>query len=212
MIAESIIAVVIAYLLGAIPFAYIAGRLKKGIDIRKVGGGNVGTTNTLREVGTGAGLLVLAGDIAKGALAILVAQWLGVSLIIVFIAGLAAVVGHNWSIFIKFGGGKGGAAVIGVFLALIPVYTLAAFVIMVLTAFLTSNLRLSMMAGFIVLPFLMWGFGEPGNIIAYSVGLPLFTGLRILPSIIKGAKDPQARKNFIVDKEYTPWQKKKKPK
>jgi hypothetical protein len=66
-----------------------------------------------------------------------------------------------------------------------------------------------MMAGFIALPFILWGFGEPGNIIAYSVGLPLLTGLRILPSIIRGAKDPEARKNFIVDKEYTPWQKKR---
>ena len=209
MVAQSVLAIVIAYLLGAVPFAYIAGRLKKGVDIRKVGGGNVGATNTLREVGTGAGLLVLAADILKGALAILIAQWLGVSLIIVFVAGLAAVIGHNWSVFIKFGGGKGGATVIGVFLALVPVPAAIAFGVMVLAAFLTSNLRLSMMAGFIALPFLLWGFGEAGSIIAYSVGLPFLTGLRILPSIVRGAKDPQARKNFIVDKEYTPWQKKK---
>ena len=209
MILQSILAIVIAYLSGAIPFAYIAGRLKKGIDIRQAGGGNVGATNTLREVGTGAGLLVLAADILKGALAILTAQWLGVSVIIVFIAGLAAVVGHNWSVFIKFSGGKGGATVIGIFLALAPVSAAIAFGIMILVAFLTSNLRLSMVAGFIALPFIMWGFGEPGNIIAYSAALPLLTGLRMLPSIIRGAKDPQARKNFIVDRDYTPWQKKK---
>lgn len=209
MILQSILAIVIAYLSGAIPFAYIAGRLKKGIDIRQAGGGNVGATNTLREVGTGAGLLVLAADILKGALAILTAQWLGVSVIIVFIAGLAAVVGHNWSVFIKFSGGKGGATVIGIFLALAPVSAAIAFGIMILVAFLTSNLRLSMVAGFIALPLIMWGFGEPGNIIAYSAALPLLTGLRMLPSIIRGAKDPQARKNFIVDRDYTPWQKKK---
>jgi glycerol-3-phosphate acyltransferase PlsY len=210
MIIESILAIIIAYLLGAIPFAYIAGRLKKGVDIRNMGGGNVGTTNALREIGTGTGLLVFAGDVLKGVLAILVAQWLGVSIIIVFIAGLAAVIGHNWSVFIKFGGGKGGATVIGIFLALAPVATAIAFGIMLIVAFLTSNLRLSMMAGFIALPFILWGFGEPGNIIAYSVVLPILVGLRIIPSIVKGAKDPQARKNFIVDKDYTPWQKKKK--
>jgi glycerol-3-phosphate acyltransferase PlsY len=210
MIIESILAIIIAYLLGAIPFAYIAGRLKKGVDIRNMGGGNVGTTNALREIGTGTGLLVFAGDVLKGVLAILIAQWLGVSIIIVFIAGLAAVIGHNWSVFIKFGGGKGGATVIGIFLALAPVATAIAFGIMLIVAFLTSNLRLSMMAGFIALPFILWGFGEPGNIIAYSVVLPILVGLRIIPSIVKGAKDPQARKNFIVDKDYTPWQKKKK--
>ena len=105
MIIESILAIVIAYILGAVPFAYIAGHLKKGVDIREVGGGNVGTTNVLREIGTGAGLLVFAGDVVKGVFAILIAQWLGVSFIIVFIAGLAAVIGHNWSIFIRFSGG-----------------------------------------------------------------------------------------------------------
>jgi len=210
MIAESILSIVVAYLLGAIPFAYIAGRLTKGVDIRRVGGGNVGTTNVLREVGTASGLLVFAGDVLKGVLAILIAKWLGVSIVIVFIAGLAAVVWHNWSVFIGFGGGKGGATTIGVFFALVPVYTAVIFGIMLLVAFLTSNLRLSMVAGFIVLPFLLWGFGEPGNIIAYSVGMPLLSGLRSIPSIIRGAKDPQARRNFIVDKDYTPFQKKRK--
>jgi glycerol-3-phosphate acyltransferase PlsY len=209
MVAESILSIVIAYLLGAIPFAYVAGRLKKDIDIRYAGGGNVGATNVLREVGTGAGLLVLAADILKGTLAVLIAKWFGVNMLVVFIAGLAAVIGHNWSIFIGFDGGKGGATTIGVFFALVPLYTVAIFGVMILVAFLTSNLRLSMVAGFIALPFLLWGFGEPGSIIAYSIGLPLLAGLRMIPSIVKGAKDPQARKNFIVDKDYTPWQKKR---
>jgi glycerol-3-phosphate acyltransferase PlsY len=209
MVAESILSIVIAYLLGAIPFAYVAGRLKKDIDIRYAGGGNVGATNVLREVGTGAGLLVLAADILKGTLAVLIAKWFGVNMLVVFIAGLAAVIGHNWSIFIGFDGGKGGATTIGVFFALVPLYTVTIFGVMILVAFLTSNLRLSMVAGFIALPFLLWGFGEPGSIIAYSIGLPLLAGLRMIPSIVKGAKDPQARKNFIVDKDYTPWQKKR---
>jgi glycerol-3-phosphate acyltransferase PlsY len=188
MIAESILSIVVAYLLGAIPFAYIAGRLTKGVDIRRVGGGNVGTTNVLREVGTASGLLVFAGDVLKGVLAILIAKWLGVSIVIVFIAGRAAGGGHNWSVFIGVGGGKGGATTIGVFFALVPGYTAVIFGIMLLVAFLTSNLRLSMVAGFIVLPFLLWGFGEPGNIIAYSVGMPLLSGLRIIPSIIREQK------------------------
>ncbi len=207
---ESAAAIIAAYLLGAIPFAYIAGRLKKGVDIRRVGGGNVGTTNVLREVGTATGLLVFAGDVLKGVMAILVAKWLGVPLIIVFVAGLAAVIGHNWSVFIKFSGGKGGATTIGVFLALAPVYAAIAFGIMIITALLTSNLRLSMVAGFICLPFILWGFAQAGSLIAYSIVLPLLSGLRILPSIVKGAKDPNARKNFIIDKDYTPFQKKRK--
>jgi len=116
MLAIGIIAVVIGYLLGSIPFAYIAGRLMKGVDIWQVGGKNVGTLNTMREVGTVTGLAVLIADMGKGALAVLIAQWLGVSLVFVFIVGFAVVVGHWWPIFLKFSGGKGAAATIGCFL------------------------------------------------------------------------------------------------
>lgn len=78
MVAGIILAVVIGYLLGSIPCAYIAGRLAKGVDIRKVGGGNVGALNVMREIGTAAGLAVFLADAAKGSLAVLVARWLGV--------------------------------------------------------------------------------------------------------------------------------------
>ena len=82
-----ILAIVIAYLLGSIPFAYIMGRLVKGVDIRQVGGGNMGAVNTMREIGPIPGFTVLLADMAKGALAILVAQWLDIPLFWVFVAG-----------------------------------------------------------------------------------------------------------------------------
>ena len=106
MMLDTIIAVIIGYLLGSIPFAYIAGRLKKGVDIRQVGGGNMGALNTMREVGVTIGFAVLAADIAKGLVAVLVAQWLGLSLIWVFVVGFAAVAGHNWPIFVGLGEAK----------------------------------------------------------------------------------------------------------
>ena len=80
-----LLAVLVGYLLGAFPSAYIAARIVKGRDIRQVGGGNMGTLNTLREVGFVPGLLVFSTDVAKGALAILAAKWLGVNEIIIFI-------------------------------------------------------------------------------------------------------------------------------
>jgi hypothetical protein len=95
MVLESLLAVLVGYLLGAFPSAYIAARIVKGRDIRQVGGGNMGTLNTLREVGFIPGLLVFMADAAKGALAILAAKWLGVNEIIIFIAGLASVAGHS---------------------------------------------------------------------------------------------------------------------
>lgn len=210
MLAESAVAILAGYLLGAIPFAYFAGRLFKKVDIRLAGGGNVGATNVMREVGTAAGIGVLAADIAKGAAAVLLAKALGVPEIVVFIAGFAAVVGHNWSVFLKFGGGKGGAASIGVLWGLIPpVASAIMFGIMLLAAFATSNLRLSLGVGFFCLPFMLWGFGAQVSLIVYSIALPLFSGLRALPSIIKGARNPEERKNFFIDKDHKPWQKKK---
>jgi len=210
MVAESVAAVVIGYLLGSIPFAYIAGRLLKGLDIRRVGGGNVGATNVMREVGTTAGIIVFAADVAKGALAVLVARWLVPdSLLPAFFAGLAAVVGHSWSVFLKFSGGKGGATTIGVFWGLAPVAAAIVFAIMLAAAFLTSNLRLATAVGFVFMPFILWGFGEETSIIVYSIALPLFTSLRALPAVIKSLRNPAERKNFIIDKEHKPWQRKK---
>lgn len=210
MVAESALAVIIGYLLGSIPFAYITGRLVKGVDIRRVGGGNIGATNVLREVGTAAGIAVLIADIAKGTVAVLVAHWLGISLPVVFVAGLAAVVGHSWPIFLRFSGGMGGATTIGVFFALVPAECAISFGIMLLVAFATSNLRLAMGVGFIFLPFIIWGFGGGLDIIIYSIALPLFTSLRVAPTVIKSLRNPQERKSLIFDRQYKPWQRKRK--
>jgi glycerol-3-phosphate acyltransferase PlsY len=210
MIAESIVAVLAGYLLGAIPFAYIAGRLFKKVDIRRMGGGNVGATNVMREVGAAAGIGVFVADVAKGAAAVLLAKWLvSSSMIPAFLAGFAAVAGHSWSVFLKFSGGKGGATTIGVFWALALMPSAIIFGVMLLAAFITSNLRLAMGVGFVCLPFILWGFGAGTSLIIYSIALPLFTGLRALPSIIKGARNPEERKNFLIDKDHKPWQSKK---
>jgi len=210
MVVESALAVIIGYLLGSIPFAYIAARLVKGVDIRKVGGGNIGALNVMREIGTAAGIGVLIADIAKGAIAVLIAQWLDVSLIVVFIAGFAAVVGHNWPIFLKFSGGRGGATTLGVLSALAPIAFAISFGVIVLVVLATSNFRLAMGVGFVLLPFIIWGFGGEPSLIVYSVALPFFTGLRAMPAIIRSLTSAEDRKSLIVDRKHTWWQRKRK--
>jgi len=111
---------VIAYLLGSIPSAYIAVRRKKGIDIRSTDTGNVGAGSTFRVVGVRDGIIVLLADMGKGAAAIFAAQALGVPQVWVLGAGVAAIVGHTYPVFIGFRGGQGAATIIGVFLALTP--------------------------------------------------------------------------------------------
>ena len=98
---------ILGYLLGSIPTAYIAGRLLRGRDIRQMGDGNVGAQNAFRQLGAKVGITVGIIDIGKGALAVLIAQAAGIPLVAVLITGAAAVVGHNWPVFLGVRGGRG---------------------------------------------------------------------------------------------------------
>lgn len=209
MAGVAVLAVIVAYLLGSIPFSYIAGRLLKGIDIRQVGGGNAGALNTMREVGTAAGFGVLFADIAKGALAVLIARWLGLSLIFVFIAGFAAVVGHNWPVFLHFRGGKGAATTLGVLLVLAPIELLISFAIVVIVVLVTSNVTFSLTIGLPFLPLIIWLFGGADSLIFCSLALVLFLGLRYLPYARRAFASAKSKKDFIIDRRYKPWQSRK---
>jgi glycerol-3-phosphate acyltransferase PlsY len=206
-----VLALVLGYLLGSIPFAYLAARLVKKVDIRKVGGGNVGTLNTMREIGPLPGLLVLLADMGKGALAVLIAQWLGLHLYWAFAAGFMAVVGHNWPVWLKFRGGQGLATTMGVLLAFSPIPFAICFGVMLLGVSITSNVRLSAIFGFIFLPPLIWVFGGELSVLLYSIALPVFCMLKAIPrfqtDVDKAGKE---KKNLIFDRDYTPWQTKRK--
>lgn len=126
---QTIIAIAAAFLLGGIPFALIAGKVLKGIDIRNEGSGNLGATNAFRVLGPAPGIAVLVADGAKGAAAVLLAKHLmgGVgdpaSFVVPVLCAPAAMAGHTWTVFARFRGGKGVAAGAGAFLALAPLAT-----------------------------------------------------------------------------------------
>jgi glycerol-3-phosphate acyltransferase PlsY len=118
---------VIGYLLGSIPTGYLVIRLIRGEDIRRHGSGRTGGTNAMRAGGVGAGALTMIGDVLKGYAAVIVARWLAgpaaMASLVAFVsalAGLAAVIGHNWSIFLGFKGGAGTAPNIGASMAFWP--------------------------------------------------------------------------------------------
>ena len=106
--------VLLGYFLGAIPTAYIASRLLRGEDIRQMGDTNMGAANTFRQLGVKAGTAVFFIDAGKGELAILIAQAANTPQVVVLITGAAAVIGHNWPVFIGFRGGRGESTTIGV--------------------------------------------------------------------------------------------------
>ena len=165
----------IAYLLGSIPFAYIIGKLS-GLDVRKVGDRNVGTFNIFRHAGLIAGIATLIADVGKGALAIVIANALSGHELVVFGAGVAAVIGHNWPVFLHFRGGRGLAVVIGALLALLPIEMLIAAAIGIAVLVVTRNSVWFGVALFIPLVVLCWLFGESLSLLIYSAALPCLAG------------------------------------
>lgn len=210
MILNTVIAIVIGYLLGSIPFAYIAGRLKKGVDIRRVGTGNMGAVNVMRQVGTMIGYAVFIADIAKGLLAVFIAQWLGLSLTWVLVAGFAAVAGHNWPVFLGFRGGRGGATAIGVFLAIVPLEFVLSFALTFVVVLITSNPGLGLGIGLVFLPLIIWQLNGSGILITYALALSIFLGIRCLLAERKRATSGADIKNqLFFSKEYHFWQTRK---
>ncbi|MGD0352299.1 MAG: glycerol-3-phosphate acyltransferase [Dehalococcoidia bacterium] len=174
--ALSVLSIIIAYLLGSIPFAYIIGKLS-GLDVRQVGDKNVGTFNVFRHAGMGAGIATLVAEVGKGALAIVAAKLFSVNELVVFGAGVAAVIGHNWPVFLHFRGGRGLAVVIGALLALLPIEMLIAAAISLLVLYATRNTIWFGVAMFIPLVLLCVLFKERISLIIYSVVLPCLAGL-----------------------------------
>jgi len=109
-----------AYLLGSVPAAYLAGRWSRGIDIRQYGDGNVGTTNLMRLTSKSVAIPVFIFDLGKGALMVWIAQRLGLDTTQQVTVGVAAVIGHNWPVFLRFNGGRGIFTSLGVISVLVP--------------------------------------------------------------------------------------------
>jgi glycerol-3-phosphate acyltransferase PlsY len=208
LVIKIIAAIIIGYLLGAIPFAYIIARAKKGIDIRDKGSRNVGALAAWRETGPAFGIIALCADVGKGVLTIYAARWLGLDIIWICAAGFAAVVGHNWPVFLKFHGGKGASTIMGVLLALMPAQFAIGLGIAILIIIPTSNIRLGMI-GLACIPLIAWLFHKPAEYIYYSLFLILFlaayTLLGLRAELARGGEN----RGLIVDRKYTFWQTKK---
>lgn len=147
----TVAAVVFAYVLGSLPTGLWLGLRFRGVDIRERGSRNIGATNTLRVLGKGLGAVALVGDMAKGAVPVLVAGYLSPWEQAPLVCGLAAIAGHTWSVFLKFRGGKGVATSAGVFLSLAPVPTLIAVAAFLVVLSLTRMVSASSITSALVL-------------------------------------------------------------
>src|SRR6056297_2011671 len=150
-----IIVLLFSYLLGSIPNGYIFGKQFAEKDIRNYGSGNVGATNVARVAGYKVGLLVAILDITKGFLSVYIAKSFLLpeySMAFVFTAAILAIIGHNWSIFLSFQGGKGVATSVGVILSLFPLSFIVLFIVWVTMIILTKMVSIGSILGAISLP------------------------------------------------------------
>ncbi len=144
-----------AYLVGSVPFGYLIGRAR-GVDVRTVGSKNIGATNVYRTVGKGWGLLAFLCDFLKGLLPTLAALRWGGDADLPVCVGLACVVGHTLTVFMRFRGGKGVATAFGMMIALLPYPTLAAFGVFVVTVWLSHYISLGSILAAATLGALAW--------------------------------------------------------
>ncbi len=169
--------IILGYLLGSIPTAYIAGRHLRNQDIRRIGDGNMGAANAFRELGPAAGIIVGVIDAAKGVLVILLARAAGVSLPFTFLAGLSVLIGHNFPVFLGFRGGRGESSLIGELLVLMPQPMLIMAIPAVVTLVLSHNVVLTSAVLFVPVVLLSWWFGITLPLIAFCVALMIFVAL-----------------------------------
>jgi acyl phosphate:glycerol-3-phosphate acyltransferase len=161
MIPQFIAVVVVGYLLGSIPFGLIISKLKTGVDIRQHGSGKTGATNVIRTAGTKLGMLTIVLDVAKAAVAVLVAtviirgsgtvtigtmsiHWMHIAQVS---AGMAAVAGHNWPVFARFKGGRGVTAYFGTLFAIYPPVGIFGAQVLAITALRSRHMSLGSMLG-----------------------------------------------------------------
>ena len=195
-----VIAIVIAYLVGSIPAAYIVTRLLTGKDIRRLGGGNVGARNVFQEVGLAPAIAVGIFDVGKGAAAVAIAQWLlGAPPLFVLLAGLAAVAGHIWSIYLKFTGGNGLAPTMGVLSVLMPRELLIALAITVVLIVFTRNTILSVNISLLSVPVSTWLLEKLWLFVVFSIVLIIMLVLHFLPTAKAALVKAGSREKFFAE-------------
>lgn len=157
----------ISYLLGSIPFGYIIVRVSKGGDIRETGSGNIGATNVYRK-SRWAGVTTLLLDAGKGYLAVMIATWMSGDGVWTGIAAMCVVVGHVFTVWLRFRGGKGVATGCGAYLAMAPAAVATTLVVFILAIVFTRYISAASIAATVLFPLFAWLYGCPATIVAWT--------------------------------------------
>lgn len=198
-----VLIIISCYLLGSIPFGYIVGKLFKKVDIREFGSGNIGATNALRILGPLLASFVVIGDIGKGIFSIYLVQYFNIdNLLILTIAGLAVICGHDWSLFLGFKGGKGIATTFGVVFALNPTISILALIIWGVVVITTRYVSLSSIFAVISIFIFTILFKQPYEYIIFSAIIMILGIFKHKENIerLKSKKERKIGEKIIIKK------------
>jgi acyl phosphate:glycerol-3-phosphate acyltransferase len=177
--------IIVAYLIGSIPFALILARRWGAADLRSVGSGNLGAANVMRASGLAAGVLVAALDMAKGAASVWLAARVSTGEAVPAAAGLAAIVGHIYPVWLRFRGGKGVATACGVFAVLTPLAIPPALAVFTAIVWLTKYISLGSVVASVVLPSLAYALGSPTPSVLAAIGASIIIVFRHRSNVLR---------------------------
>jgi len=186
MVGGFILLILGAYLLGSVPAAYLVARWCRGIDLRQYGSGNIGVSNLWHSTSKWIAMPIILFDLGKGILVVWIAQLMGLGIAQQVTVGLAAIVGHNWPVFLRFSGGRGALTALGVVLilplinSLVPWGVIVALTIVAIGFFVFHNIPLGVGVGVATLPLVSWAVGEPFPITMGFLALFLILVIRRL--------------------------------
>lgn len=191
--ALSVLGLVAAYLIGAIPVGFLVARAAGGTDIRRAGSGNIGATNVLRTLGRGPAVLTLVGDIVKGYLAVAAARAIGTEAWSAAGGAVAAVAGNCWPLFLAFRGGKGMATGLGAFLAVVPWAMAPAAVLWLVVTSLSRYVSLASILSCVSLPLAAALLGYPRHSVVAAALVALIIMWRHRENIARLARGTEHR-------------------
>lgn len=187
------------YILGSIPFGLLIVRAARGVDVRRYGSGNIGTVNVYRVAGFGPGVGALLSDALKGFVPVFVVGRLGAGPWAVVLTAVAAIVGHNWSAFLKGQGGKGVATSLGVLCGLSPLVAAISFLVWAVFVGITRYSSVGSIAGAAIAPVLMLWLGDPAPYVVFGFVAAAFIVIRHLSNISRLVRGKELRIDKKVD-------------
>lgn len=193
-----VLAVITSYIIGSIPTAFLFGIAKKQTDIRSIGTKNMGALNVYKSVGPLYGLFTYLIDAVKGFFPVFFALHMKFSILCIGLCALMVLCGHNWSLFLKFRGGKGGSTSSGIILALFPNVFLLLLFIFIFLSILTSNVSFGLGFCFLILPFLVHMSSVSSHMFILSFIIPIVTLIRITPYFFDMIKESKGNLSDMI--------------